>query len=624
MQGADTGHGTLRLPSLTVRPRDGYRTPINTVRIMEDVDGTSNDRQVFSPTATGDYYMLAMGDGYESISAPEMLGTYTLSVTVLPERADVPAAPTTTASVFVGASPYYGRIDHSYDRDWIAVQLQGGRSYRVTMGTDPASIAPISDDLREVPLEIGGVFVGTRVIGGRYRDVAGVFDGAGNLVRGSGEFGTHSGVPNYPDEIIIEPEADGVYYIEARGFDFHVGDYTITVEESFGPPINIWTPGLQSNPYFGYLEALGSTTIEVDTLTEGYAYTDSSLYPLDGQVPTWFSVELVAGDTYIVNVESVGGVTSGHPFNAYIRGIFDDSGRYEYFHPGDHGAATRSQLAITARSSGLYHIAVERRPSGNFTIIVNSTSTGSTTTQTTTPQDDASLSSLGVAGYDMTPEFASGVYDYSVTVASDVSEATVDAVGTYPETMVVSSVEDLDLAPGWQVDLGPPGTETVTEIRFTSVAPDGRTWLAYTVTITRPAPDVSAGTSTDSDVEIGVGVVSKIDSVGDRDWHRAELQAGVTYQVDMEGQWTGSFSTSEPGVWISDYTLVDPVLSGVYDSLGALVPGTGDLTDSGNGGTGQNSRFTFSPTVDGTYYIEATATAAWVGTYLLTVSRITQ
>ena len=88
----------------------------------------------------------------------------------------------------------------------------------------------------------------------------------------------------------------------------------------------------------------------------------------------------------------------------------------------------------------------------------------------------------------MTPEFASGVYDYSLTVASDVSEATVDAVGTFPGTVVVSSVADLDLAPGWQVDLGPPGTATVTEIQFTSVAPDGRTWLAYTVTITRPAP----------------------------------------------------------------------------------------------------------------------------------------
>ena len=115
-----------------------------------------------------------------------------------------------------------------------------------------------------------------------------------------------------------------------------------------------------------------------------------------------------------------------------------------------------------------------------------------------------------------------------------------------------------------------------------------------------------------------------IDSVGDRDWHRVELQAGVTYQVDMEGYATGSFSTPKPWIWISDYTLFDPVLSGVYDSLGALVPGTGDLTDSGNGGTAQNSRFTFSPTVDGTYYVEATATSAWVGTYLLTVSRITQ
>ena len=88
----------------------------------------------------------------------------------------------------------------------------------------------------------------------------------------------------------------------------------------------------------------------------------------------------------------------------------------------------------------------------------------------------------------------------------------------------------------------------------------------------------------------------------------------------MEGQWTGPFSTIDPGVWVPDYTLVDPLLSGVYDSDGVRVPGTGNLTVSGNGGTGQNSRFTFTPTVDGSDYIEATATHAWLGTYLLTVT----
>ena len=125
-------------------------------------------------------------------------------MTEVPERADVPAASTTTASVVVGASAYYGRIDHRYDRDWIAVQLQGGRSYRVTMGSDPASIAPISDDPREIHQEINGVFVGTKVIGDRYRDVAGVFDGAGNLVRGSGAFNTQNGVREYPAKVLIE------------------------------------------------------------------------------------------------------------------------------------------------------------------------------------------------------------------------------------------------------------------------------------------------------------------------------------------------------------------------------------------------------------------------------------
>ncbi len=601
MMGADTGHGTLEDPGLNVGPRDGQRFPIDTVHTVRNADGTRNDRQVFSPTSDGDYYILAFGRSYDASAFPDELGTYTLSVTGLAELPDVAADTSTTASVVVGGGAYHGRIDRHYDRDWIAVQLQGGQYYTVAMGPDHANKAALGH--------------------WENRDIAGVYDAHGNLVPGSGEPVSTNNIVDYPDAIVVAPAADGTYYIDARGWDFHVGDYTITVEVSpVRPDGTVADDQAARSKAVSYFWAYdGSRVIDLDTVTKGHADSDPGAYP-HGQVPTWISVKLIANRTYVVNVESLGGVASRHQldtgirgvFDAYIRGVFYQDGDPEYFDVGVvHGTAAKGQLEFTATRTGTYHIAVERRPAGFFSIIVDSPI-----------EDDASLSSLSVAGYDLVPGFSSGVHDYAVTVADDVAVATIEAAATLAGTVIVPAVADIDPAAGWQVDLGAAGTETVTVVVLTSLAPDGVTQLNYSVTITRPAPDAAADTTTVSDLEVGVGLLSRIDSAGERDWHRVELQAGVVYQIDMEGQWTGSLSPT--GVWESDYTLVDPMLSGVYDESGTLVPGTGDLTVSGNGGYGQNSRFTFTPTVDGTYYIEATATAAWLGTYLLTVTATTQ
>ena len=50
-----------------------------------------------------------------------------------------------------------------------------------------------------------------------------------------------------------------------------------------------------------------------------------------------------------------------------------------------------------------------------------------------------------------------------------------------------------------------------------------------------------------------------------------------------------------------------------------MISGSGDTTVGGNAGDGMNSRFTFTPASDGDYYIEATGTSAWTGTYGLNV-----
>ena len=102
------------------------------------------------------------------------------------------------------------------------------------------------------------------------------------------------------------------------------------------------------------------------------------------------------------------------------------------------------------------------------------------------------------------------------------------------------------------------------------------------------------------------------------------LNAGVTYQVtyqiDMEGIWSGHVGNN--GNWVGVGTLTAPLLSGIYDASGQLIPGSGDPMEDGGGGTGQNSRTVFTPTSSGDYFIEATAVSAWRGTYVLIVTEL--
>ena len=88
--------------------------------------------------------------------------------------------------------------------------------------------------------------------------------------------------------------------------------------------------------------------------------------------------------------------------------------------------------------------------------------------------------------------------------------------------------------------------------------------------------------STDGRVEVGGSATGSIGSGGDGDWFRVELEAGKTYQIDLEG------------VDTNRGTLVDPWLPGIYDSSSTQISGTGD----DDGGEGVNSRFLFTPDRD--------------------------
>ena len=104
-------------------------------------------------------------------------------------------------------------------------------------------------------------------------------------------------------------------------------------------------------------------------------------------------------------------------------------------------------------------------------------------------------------------------------------------------------------------------------------------------------------------VAVGGAVRGDIETGGDRDWFAVELVAGRTYTIDLRGSPTG------------DGTLRDTYLRGIYDANGNWLSGT----TNDDGGSGTNSRLTFTATESGTHYVATEGYGSGTGTYELSV-----
>ena len=94
---------------------------------------------------------------------------------------------------------------------------------------------------------------------------------------------------------------------------------------------------------------------------------------------------------------------------------------------------------------------------------------------------------------------------------------------------------------------------------------------------------------------------------GDGDRFAVTLEAGKTYQFDLEGE------STDKG------TLGDPYLRGIHDATGALIDGTTDDDD----GDVLNSRVEFTAAASGAYYAAAGASGNLTGSsYTLAVEEV--
>ena len=136
--------------------------------------------------------------------------------------------------------------------------------------------------------------------------------------------------------------------------------------------------------------------------------------------------------------------------------------------------------------------------------------------------------------------------------------------------------------------------DTVTGHRTSLLAPYD-TILSLPVLI---ADDVADDTTTTATITVdGAHIISTINTIGDQDFFKVELEAGKTYEI---GQYAAVAGPS--GVPLSDAYIE------IYDSTGKLIQYTdgGGRTPSGEA-YGLDALMTFTPMQSGTYYINARA-----------------
>ena len=288
--------GSLYNPALTVYDAEGE---ILYTASAWDVDGKlgRNVDLQFTPEEAGAYFIGIDGNGFA--------GTYTLSVNRLTDEYSTMRL--TRGRVEVGGSAT-GEIGLPRDKDWFAVELVGGRVYRIDLEGSPTDQGTLDDPY------LRGIYFDKELIPGAVDDDGGV---------------------GYNSRVDFIASESGTYYISAGAYSIRTGSYRVSVEEP--------ADDHPAAPDTGAVVAVdGSAAGVVDY----------------GGDEDWFAVTLVAGHHYKIDLEGTS-TGQGALEDPYLRGIYDAEGNLIAGAGAndDGGEGYNSHLEFTAPETAVYYIA---------------------------------------------------------------------------------------------------------------------------------------------------------------------------------------------------------------------------------------------------------------------------
>ena len=533
--------------------------------------------------------------------------TYTINVTVPADVSvseggqDFPGNISTPGRVAVGGSANA----YMSGSDWLAVDLEAGKVYRINLEGHSHPFYGLPN------LELISIrkFNGVSIPGTSDRD--------------SGGNNTDEFPQSRDSQLYFFPEYSGVHYVHASLHNsWPHGRYTVHVTEI---------------PYEDDIPADLSTS---ETLTVGVT-TGGEIEIADDR--DWFRVSLLADTTYWIEVKGKP-TSSGTLRDPRLFGVHDASGvRIPGTKTETGGAQSRpwyssdnnARLAFTPPTAGNYYISAGGNENdswadhvGTYEVVVNAVSDDFAADTTTTGVIEVDGVARGMFEQKSDRDWFAVDLDadtaYQIDLKGDGSH--VDGPAGLP---AIKGVYDSggNKIPGTSnhffISLS-NSTRVIFTPAYSGIHYVSAGWApgyeldslgGYILKLKLLVDDCS------SDVDTGCVVAGPHETIrgeleisGDVDWYAVELDAGVEYWIHIKGAGRE---------YVTGFTVGNPALQGVYDSVGNMIPGTA----ADNGTVHYDSLLRFTPTETGTHYLAATYSSSWdlpsLGIYGVEYGRMT-
>ena len=348
LEGSRTGQGTLEDPYLRgIYLGDGGDQADNPIADTGNDDGGTelNSRVFYEAGLSGTHYIAAGAYGRDT-------GTYKLSVTEIPENSDDYAAGTGTTGVVTVGGSARGAINQSGDRDWFAVELVAGKTYRIDLEGSRTGQGTLRDPyLRGIHSVDGG--------------------GQADVIAGTSNDDAGTGLNS---RVFYEAEVSGTYYIAAGAYEAgsyeNTGTYKLSVREfSDDYAGNTGTTGVVTvgGSATGRMDYDGdrdwfAVTLQSDANDDSSGgYQGPGPDPADLLDPADSDEAATTGSTYRIEVKGDSPGDYGGTLHNPAVAVFDSSGNPIRFAADDNsGVGLNARLAaFTPDSPGTYYIQVD-------------------------------------------------------------------------------------------------------------------------------------------------------------------------------------------------------------------------------------------------------------------------